>query len=76
MKNAFGSKKERRRGYNMSEYRMNYPGQKRHEAFIQEIFIDMSQWEEEERNKAALVEIEDLFNNLFDEEESDEAMWF
>lgn len=60
----------------MSEYRMNYPGQKRHEAFIQEIFIDMSQWEEEERNKAALVEIEDLFNNLFDEEESDEAMWF
>ena len=60
----------------MSGYRTEHPRKKRHEAFLQEIFIDMSQWEEEERNKAALVEIEDLFNNLFDEEESDEAMWF
>ena len=60
----------------MSEYKTGNQRRKRHEAFIQEIFIDMSQWEEEERNKAALVEIEDLFNNLFDEEESDEAMWF
>ena len=60
----------------MSEYRMDSSGRKRHEAFLQEIFIDISQWEEEERNRAALVEIEDLFKNFFDEEGEDETMWF
>lgn len=60
----------------MSGYRTEHPKKKRHEAFLQEIFIDMPKWEATDDQNAELMDIDELFRNLFDEEDSDEEMWF